>query len=155
MNYWWTCGRRRNKRQTAVHKKYEQQKQMCSKFSAVIATANFQQKKQNKSLQISKQNCRRKASAKLWPMMHFTPELKRKCHLWRRKRERPALVDATCECECTELVYSTKGTTWLGSPPQSTQSAGPVRFLIFGSTSIILLASLVAGGKPQCSAGAL
>jgi hypothetical protein len=30
-------------------------------------------------------------------------------------------------------------------PPQSTQSAGPVRFLIFCSISISLLASLVAG----------
>jgi hypothetical protein len=37
--------------------------------------------------------------------------------------------------------------------PQSTQSAGPVRFLIFCSISIFLLASLVAGRGPQCSAG--
>jgi hypothetical protein len=39
--------------------------------------------------------------------------------------------------------------------PQSTQSAGPVRFLIFCSISIPLLASLVAGRRPQCSAGAV
>jgi hypothetical protein len=37
--------------------------------------------------------------------------------------------------------------------PQSTQSAGPVRFLIFCSISIFLLSSLVAGKGPQCSAG--
>jgi hypothetical protein len=39
------------------------------------------------------------------------------------------------------------------STPQSTQSAGPVRFLICCSISIYLLASLVAGRRPQCSAG--
>ncbi len=39
--------------------------------------------------------------------------------------------------------------------PQSTQSAGPVRFLIYCSTSIILLASPVAGRKPQWTAGAV
>ncbi len=33
--------------------------------------------------------------------------------------------------------------------PQSTQSAGPVRFLIFCSISISLLASLVAGRRPS------
>jgi hypothetical protein len=38
--------------------------------------------------------------------------------------------------------------------PQSNQSAGPVRFLIFCSISIILLASPVAGRKPQWTAGA-
>ncbi len=38
--------------------------------------------------------------------------------------------------------------------PPSTQSAGPVCFLIFCSISIILLASLVAGRKPHCNAGA-
>jgi hypothetical protein len=37
---------------------------------------------------------------------------------------------------------------------QSTQSAGPVRFFIFSSISIFLLASLVAGRKTQCTAGA-
>ncbi len=36
--------------------------------------------------------------------------------------------------------------------PQSTQSAGPVRFLIFCSISISLLASLVAGRRPQWTA---
>ncbi len=40
------------------------------------------------------------------------------------------------------------------SGPQSTQSAGPVRFLIFCSISISLLASLVAGRRPQCAASA-
>jgi hypothetical protein len=39
--------------------------------------------------------------------------------------------------------------------PQSPQSAGPVRFLIFCSVSIVLLASPVAGRKPQCTAGAV
>jgi hypothetical protein len=37
---------------------------------------------------------------------------------------------------------------------QSTQNAGPVRFLIFCSIRISLLASLVAGRRPQCSVGA-
>ncbi len=36
-----------------------------------------------------------------------------------------------------------------GLRSQSTQSAGPVRFLIFCSMSIILLASLLAGRRPQ------
>jgi hypothetical protein len=39
--------------------------------------------------------------------------------------------------------------------PQSAQSAGPVRFLIFFSISMFLLASLLAGRRPQGSAGAL
>ncbi len=39
--------------------------------------------------------------------------------------------------------------------PQSNQSAGPVRFLIFCSISIFLLASLVAGRRHQCNAGAV
>ncbi len=44
---------------------------------------------------------------------------------------------------------------WAGwYSPQSTQSAGPVRFLIFCSISIFLLASLVAGMGPQCTVGA-
>jgi hypothetical protein len=47
------------------------------------------------------------------------------------------------------LVY----TGYSGVCPQSNQSAGPVRFLIFCSISISLLASLVAGRRPQCSAG--
>ncbi len=38
--------------------------------------------------------------------------------------------------------------------PQSNQSAGPVRFLIFCSTSISLLANLVAGRRHQWTAGA-
>ncbi len=38
--------------------------------------------------------------------------------------------------------------------PQSNQSAGPVRFLIFFSISIFMLASPVAGRKPQWTAGA-
>ncbi len=41
-----------------------------------------------------------------------------------------------------------------GLGAQSNQSAGPVRFLIFCSISIILLASLVAGSRPQWTAGA-
>jgi hypothetical protein len=40
------------------------------------------------------------------------------------------------------------------SGPQSTQSDGPVRFFIFCSISIILLASPVTGRKPQLTAGA-
>jgi hypothetical protein len=35
---------------------------------------------------------------------------------------------------------------------QSTQSAGPVRFFIFCSISLFLLASLVPGMTPQCTA---
>ncbi len=47
---------------TTVHEKYGQQKKRtCSKLSAVVAMANFQQKEQSKSLKISK----RKALAKL------------------------------------------------------------------------------------------
>jgi hypothetical protein len=38
--------------------------------------------------------------------------------------------------------------------PQSTQSGAPVRFGIFCSISIILLASLVAGRRSQYTAGA-
>jgi hypothetical protein len=38
--------------------------------------------------------------------------------------------------------------------PQSIQSAGPVCFLIFCSISIVLLASLVAGRRPQYIADA-
>jgi hypothetical protein len=38
--------------------------------------------------------------------------------------------------------------------PQSTQSAGPVRFLIFCSMSIFLLASIVAGRRPRCNSSA-
>jgi UDP-3-O-[3-hydroxymyristoyl] glucosamine N-acyltransferase len=39
---------------------------MCSKLSAVIATANFQQKEPNKkNLLIFKRNCKRKGLAKL------------------------------------------------------------------------------------------
>ncbi len=45
-------------------------------------------------------------------------------------------------------------TTRIWWRPQSTQSAGPVRFLIFYSISIILLASLVAGRRPLYNAGA-
>ncbi len=40
------------------------------------------------------------------------------------------------------------------STEYTAQSAGPVRFLIFCSINIILLGSLVAGSKPQCTAGA-
>ncbi len=45
---------------------------------------------------------------------------------------------------------------WFSSQcrPQSTQSAGPVRFLIFCSISIFLLASLLAGRRPRCNSGA-
>jgi hypothetical protein len=39
------------------------------------------------------------------------------------------------------------------SQPQSTQSAGPVRFLLCCSISIFLLDRLVAGRRFQCSAG--
>ncbi len=46
-------------------------------------------------------------------------------------------------CTCTALLI-----------PQSTQSAGPVGFLIFCSISMFLLAILLAGRRPQCSAGA-
>ncbi len=57
------------------------------------------------------------------------------------------------------MQYSTKYrcTQWTESwtieqrGPQSTQSAGPIRFPIFCSISIILLACLVAGRKPQCT----
>ncbi len=51
-------------------------------------------------------------------------------------------------------VYSNRQSEAIFTNTQSTQSAGPVRFLKFCSISIILLASLVAGRKTQCSAGA-
>ncbi len=55
--------------------------------------------------------------------------------------------------QSTCCTYRLSTYAFLG--PQSTQqSAGPVRFLIFCSISISLLASLVAGRRPQCSAGA-
>ncbi len=41
-----------------------------------------------------------------------------------------------------------------GISTQSKQSAGPVSFLIFCTIIIFLLASLVAGRKPQGTAGA-
>jgi hypothetical protein len=45
---------------------YEQQNLMCSKLSAVVATANFQQRKnKEKDLWIPKRNRKRKALAKL------------------------------------------------------------------------------------------
>jgi hypothetical protein len=53
---------------------------------------------------------------------------------------------------CTHL-WSVKLVQQL-TQPQSTQSDGPVCFLIFCSLSISLLTSLVAGWRPQCSAGA-
>jgi hypothetical protein len=46
-------------------------------------------------------------------------------------------------------MYSIQG----GEKPQSTQSAGPVRFWIFCSIIIFLLASLVPGRRPQCYSG--
>jgi hypothetical protein len=46
--------------------KYDQQKLTCSKLSAVVATANFQHKKnEEKDLWIPKHNRKRKALAKL------------------------------------------------------------------------------------------
>ncbi len=62
-----------------------------------------------------------------------------------------------CSIQCT--LYTVHFHTYLEergwmSNSQSTQSAGPVRFLLFCSTSIFLLASLVAGRRPQCNAGA-
>ncbi len=46
--------------------KYEQQKLTCSKLSAVVATADFQQKKtKGKDLWIPKRNRKREALAKL------------------------------------------------------------------------------------------
>jgi hypothetical protein len=58
---------------------------------------------------------------------------------------------------CLPTVYDICGRKPESSPCvylQSTQSAGPVRFLIFCSISIFLLASLVAGRRPQCNSGA-
>jgi hypothetical protein len=57
---------------------------------------------------------------------------------------------------CIAISRSTEYTfcaSWSALFTQNTQSAGPVRFLIFCSISIYLLASLVAGRGPQCSAG--
>jgi hypothetical protein len=52
---------RKRKRQ-----KYEQQKVTCSKLSAVVATADFQQRKtKEKDLWIPKRNPKREALAKL------------------------------------------------------------------------------------------
>jgi ribosomal protein L20 len=56
-------GRTAQKKRT---KKYEQQKVTCSKLSAVVATADFQQKKRKeKDLWILRQNLKREALAKL------------------------------------------------------------------------------------------
>ncbi len=52
------------------------------------------------------------------------------------------------------MGVDTEQNCW-GLIPQSTQRAGPVSFLIFCSISIILLASLVADGRPQCTVGAV
>ncbi len=64
--------------------------------------------------------------------------------------------------ECVYITYQsipiTQGKIHVPSHrshPQSNQSAGPVHFLIFCSISMFLLASLVAGRRPQCSAGAV
>jgi hypothetical protein len=51
------------------------------------------------------------------------------------------------------FLFHSWRTPQITAGPQSTQSDGSVRFLIFCSISISLLASLVAGIKPQCSAG--
>jgi hypothetical protein len=57
---------------------------------------------------------------------------------------------------CTEYTAHTLLHTEITQcTPQSNQSAGPVRFLIFCSISIFLLASLVAGRRHQCNAGAV
>ncbi len=60
-------------------------------------------------------------------------------------RERTAYIRTVYMCtrKCMWRVYT-----------QSTQSAGPVRFLIFCSISIFVLASPVAGRGPQYTAGA-
>jgi hypothetical protein len=51
-------------------------------------------------------------------------------------------------------VYFTSVPLSAGLHPQSTQSAGPVLFLIFFTISIFLLASLVTGRRRQCNPGA-
>jgi hypothetical protein len=51
-------------------------------------------------------------------------------------------------------VYRRQNTLHRRVKPQSNQSTGPVRFLIFCTISISLLASLVAGRRAQCKSGA-
>jgi hypothetical protein len=53
------------------------------------------------------------------------------------------------ESNSAERVHSVQTICTSKLGPQSTQSAGPVRFLIFCLTSIFLLASLVAGRRPH------
>ncbi len=59
-----------------------------------------------------------------------------------------------CRCVQHSTVYPVFTTSYIHNPLQSNQSAGPVSFLIFCSISIFLLASLVAGTKPQRTTGA-
>jgi hypothetical protein len=61
--------------------------------------------------------------------------------------------------QCTPMLTNSRSTKGrrgctLVAETQSYQSAGPVRFLIFCSISIILLANPMAGRKPQWTAGA-
>ncbi len=93
------------------------QKVMCSKLSSVVATADFQQKKtKEKDLWIPRRNLKREALAKLSPM---------KCTLWSWMKSSltKAKERATSAYSChvwvwvyKGTVYSTKGTTWSGSP---------------------------------------
>ncbi len=57
--------------------------------------------------------------------------------------------------QCTLYNCTVKNRNPNLPPTESNQSAGPVRFLIFCSISIFLLASLVAGRRHQCNAGAV
>jgi hypothetical protein len=59
-------------------------------------------------------------------------------------------IHATCSRRLKILSLQLR----VSAQPQSTHSAGPVRFLIFCSISISLLASLVAGRNPRCNSGA-
>jgi hypothetical protein len=81
-----------------------------------------------------------------------------------KKRTGPAFFVLCGSHRPSVFMYTTRG-TGLGPEhmlrtdparcqPQSTQNAGPVRFLIFCSVSISLQASLVAGRRPQYYAGA-
>jgi hypothetical protein len=90
-------------------------KSLCSKLSAVVATANFQQRKTKKKIcgflsRIVSE--KRLLSCSRWSA-HCRIEMK--TSLMKAKRERPALV-AAYMWVYKGTVNSTKGTTWSGSP---------------------------------------
>ncbi len=73
-------------------------------------------------------------------------------HLWSDPMALHSLSLALSPHVFAAVLFRLQGRGWY--LPQSNQSAGPVCFLIFDSISIFLLASPVAGRKPQWTTGA-